>query len=160
MRLERRHLILYILATSLASLAFAYISEHFFGLRPCALCYYQRYFFWGIAGVSGLLYFIPSLQAMIWSKLTLFALYLGNLGVAFYQVLVESHVVAEPRICQKPSINFASAAQVTEQLLQLAPVSCAEVAWSFLGISMAGYNVLYSLFTIGLMIYFQRKVYR
>lgn len=157
MILQRRYLILYILGTSLASLIFAYISEHFFGLRPCALCYYQRYFFWGIAGVSGLIYFILSFQGMIWSKMSLFALYLGNLGVAFYQVLVEYHFIPEPRICQRPSIDFGSTAQVTEQLLQLQPVSCAEVAWSFFGISMAGYNVLYSLFTLSLMIYFQKK---
>lgn len=160
MTLQRRHLILFIFGTALALLAFAYSSEHFFGLRPCALCTYQRSFFWSIAAVSGLLLMIPSLQQTIWAKFSLFLLYLGNGSVALYQVLVEQKLVAEPRLCQKPRLSFESVSELTEQLLKTQPVSCADIAWSFLGISMAGYNVLYSLLMLMLMIYFQKKVCR
>lgn len=160
MKFQRRHLVFFIFGTALASLAFVYASEIFFGLRPCALCIYQRYFFWAIAGLSGLLLMIPSLQQILWTKFSLFALYLGNGGVAFYQILVEKRLVAEPRICQKPRLSFESVSGLTEQLLQTQPVSCADVTWSFLGISMAGYSLLYSLLMLGLMAYFQRKVCR
>lgn len=129
------------------ALATGFIAEHFFKLRPCSLCLFQQYFFMAIFVVGCAQLFFPFLKAAS-QKITLLLaiLYLVNAGIASYQVAVEHRWVSPPSQCQHKKLSGNSIEEMREQLLNTEIVRCDQVQWSFLGISMAGYNALYCLF--------------
>jgi len=51
-----------------------------------------------------------------------------------------------PNDCSGPINNFGDAGNLLKQLQNIRIVRCDEAAWRFLGISLAGYDVLVSLF--------------
>ena len=50
-----------------------------------------------------------------------------------------------PTDCTGPVVDFGSAGSLLERLDTVKVVRCDEVQWRFLGLSLAGYNVLISL---------------
>ncbi len=50
-----------------------------------------------------------------------------------------------PTDCTGPMVDFGKAGSLLEQLDKVKVVRCDEVQWRFLGVSLAGYNVLISL---------------
>lgn len=139
------------------ALLIAYVSEHFFGLKPCELCYYQRYAFFAILFFALLLALwagTKTYQKRFLGLLLLSFLFAGNAGIAGYQVLVEKKIIPAPKVCRAK--KAATLEELRAQLEKGPPVSCDKVAWSLFGISMAGYGVLYNLaFMIYLLICLQ-----
>lgn len=140
------------------ALVSGFIAEHFFKLRPCSLCLFQQYIFMAICLIGCAQLFLPFLKAAS-QKITflLAILYIINSGIAFYQVAVEHHWVAPPSQCQHKKLSGNSIEEMREQLLNTEVVRCDQVQWSFLGISMAGYNTLYCLFWGIVAFYLFRK---
>ena len=78
----------------------------------------------------------------------LFAIVLGmlwNAGLASYHAGVEWKWWAGPRDCSGALEGLGSANDLFNQLQSVNVVRCDEAAWRFLGLSLAGYNVLISL---------------
>lgn len=127
----------------LGALAFQYIG----GLRPCVLCLYQR---WphGIVIALGVIGLMPGLNPA--ARRAIVALMgmvlIVGAGIALYHVGVEQKIFTGTESCVGGSISSATTlAEARERLLNAPVVRCDEVAWSMLGISMAGYNALISL---------------
>lgn len=136
---------LLILLVSLGALAAAYASEIWGGLKPCVLCYYQRYAYAG-AGALGLA------ALLLEAKPRRLLVGLAGLGfltgaaIAFFHVGVEQHWWRGTTACHAPEIDMSlPIEQLREQLLATDFVACDQISWSLFGISMAGYNVLASL---------------
>lgn len=131
---------------SFGALVTAYGSEHFLGLKPCELCYYQRYAFFVILFVA-LLFALwagaRTYQKRFFGLLLLSLLFAGNGGIAGYQVLVEKKIIPAPKVCRAKKAKTLE--ELRAQLEKGPPVSCDKVTWSLFGISMAGYGVLYNL---------------
>ena len=132
--------ILGLLSAGLLSAAFAF--EYFGGLVPCKLCIWQR--------VPHGLIILVALLALVSLRagLVLFmiaALALTNAGISVYHVGVEQALWAGPASCSGTLDNNLSSSALLDQLLATPMVRCDEVAWSFLGVSMAGWNLLFSL---------------
>ena len=70
---------------------------------------------------------------------------LGNAGLGAYHAGVEWHFWQGPTDCTGPVGNLGSAGNLLERLDTVKVVRCDEVQWRFLGLSLAGYNVLISL---------------
>ena len=70
---------------------------------------------------------------------------LGNAGLGTYHAGVEWHFWKGPTECTGPVGNLGSAGNLLERLDTVKVVRCDEVQWKFLGLSLAGYNVLISL---------------
>ena len=70
---------------------------------------------------------------------------LGNAGLAAYHAGVEWGFWQGPTDCTGPVGNLGSAGNLLERLDTVKVVRCDEVQWKFLGLSLAGYNVLISL---------------
>jgi disulfide bond formation protein DsbB len=64
---------------------------------------------------------------------------------AIYHSGVEWHFWQGPTACTGPVGNLGSAGNLLERLDAVKVVRCDEVQWRFLGLSLAGYNVLISL---------------
>jgi len=120
------------------ALAFQYLG----GLMPCKLCIWQR---WPHAviillSILGLLALRPKLvfTLIILASLT-------NAGLAGYHAGVEWGFWSGPSSCSGLVDSSLSASAVLDQLLQTPVVRCDEVVWSLFGLSMAGWNFLFSL---------------
>jgi disulfide bond formation protein DsbB len=126
-------------------LAAAYISEYGFGLKPCELCIMQRIPFFVVIGltVAYAIFRIP--QKFICYLVAACGLaFLTNAGIAFFHVGVEFKWWRFGEC--SANINSSSFEAFKAAILAAPTVRCDEPQFKFLGISMAGYNVLLNLF--------------
>lgn len=130
-----------------SALVGAWLFQYAGGYPPCMLCLWQRIPHWiaiplalGAAlCASGRM--LPISRPFI--ALAALALFVGA-GLAGYHVGVEQKWWPGPASCSIAQISgdFSS---FTEGLSDVRVIRCDDIAWSFLGISMAGYNLLISL---------------
>jgi disulfide bond formation protein DsbB len=85
---------------------------------------------------------------------------LANAGLGAYHSGVEWGWWQGPTTCTGPLVNLPSAANLLEQLDKVKVVRCDEVQWRFLGLSLAGYNVLISLLMTALALVGASSVWR
>ena len=138
------------LTASGALLAGAHLFEKVGGLVPCVLCLDQREAHWAALAVAAAGLAISKL-----AKSTLGAaaavgaialVYAVSAGLAFYHTGVEYGYWPGPAICAGGvGIGGVDIDNLGASLTQKADApSCEDVQWRFLGISMAGYNLLAS----------------
>jgi disulfide bond formation protein DsbB len=70
---------------------------------------------------------------------------LANAWLGGYHAGVEWKFWPGPTDCSGPIVDFSKAGNLLEQLDKVKVIRCDEVQWRFLGLSLAGYNVLISL---------------
>ena len=70
---------------------------------------------------------------------------LANAWLGAYHAGVEWKFWQGPTDCTGPVVNLGSAGNLLERLDTVKVIRCDEVQWRFLGLSLAGYNVLISL---------------
>ena len=132
-----------------ATLAGAWFLQLVMGIQPCPLCLEQRYAYYlaiPLAGLTALAAARGAPRAVIYAGLGILALAaLGNAGLGTYHAGVEWHFWQGPTDCTGPVGNLGSAGNLLERLDTVKVVRCDEVQWRFLGLSLAGYNVLISL---------------
>jgi disulfide bond formation protein DsbB len=126
-------------AIAAAMLAAAFAFEHLGGLRPCVLCWWQRYA-WMAALVCALS--AVATRGRFASALLLAAALatLGGAGIAGYHVGVEQDWWRGTDACGSALGAAQTAEERLRQLLAAPVVRCNEVAWSFAGLSMAAWN--------------------
>ena len=131
------------------ALAGALFFQYVLGLYPCPLCIDQRL----AHGAAGLFGMIAISLAGSRIYLAIAALVLADLafttgaGIALYHAGVEYQFWQGPITCTAAAGLSAGAQSLDnlKALLETAPVArCDEAPWSFLGVSMAGYNFLLS----------------
>ncbi|HLW27577.1 MAG TPA: disulfide bond formation protein B [Kiloniellales bacterium] len=122
----------------LGALFFQYIV----GLAPCELCYDQRYAHVAVLVPAALSLFLSGLFRQLLLGVAGLAL-LASAGLAGYHIGVEQGWWASG--CSAPAFDNLDIGQLRAALEATPVVRCDEVPWSFLGISMAGYNFLLSL---------------
>lgn len=142
-------------------LAFAYYLQYFQNQEPCPLCMTQRLCFYGIAFAALLAAVLHGRS--LWRKLSngLLALFaaLGG-GVAIRQLWLQSLPPDQVPACG-PSFEFIVK---TFPLSEAASImfkgtgDCAEVAWTFLGLSIAAWSLAwFVLFFSAAILQFIRK---
>jgi disulfide bond formation protein DsbB len=126
---------------SLLLLLGAFAFQYLGGLAPCHLCILQR---WphAVAVAIGLL-------ILVWPRRLLALLagfvVLDGAGIGVYHVGVERGWWQGPSTCTAPAPGDMAPGELLDQILATPVVLCDQVAWSMLGISMAGWNVVLSL---------------
>lgn len=142
---------LVVAAISAATLAGAWYMQLAWGIQPCELCLKQRYAHYALMPLGLLLALAASRGAsrsLLMAGLAVIALVaLGNAGLGVYHSGVEWGFWAGPTECTGPVGNLGSAGNLLERLDTVHVVRCDEVQFRFLGLSLAGYNVLISLAT-------------
>ena len=132
-----------------ATLAGAWFFQLVLDIRPCPLCLEQRYAYY-LALPLGALVALAALReaprAVLYAGLAILALAaLGNAWLGTYHAGVEWGFWQGPTDCTGPVGNLGSAGNLFERLDSVKVIRCDEVQWRFLGLSLAGYNVLISL---------------
>jgi disulfide bond formation protein DsbB len=136
-----------ILVASLATIGGAYLFEYAWGYVPCALCLIQRKPYYA-AIVLALVLLAPAIPDR-WRRvgLGLLALiFVVSAGLGAYHAGVEWGWWLGPSDCGGG--GGGAPAEIRDFLKALdrtRVVSCTEAAWRFLGLSLAGWNVVVSL---------------
>ena len=118
-------------------------------IQPCPLCLEQRYAYYLAMPLALLVAFAAARgapRAVLLAGLAVLALAaLGNAGLGAYHAGVEWEFWKGPTDCSGPVVDLGSAGSLLERLDTVKVIRCDEVQWRFLGLSLAGYNVLISL---------------
>jgi len=142
-------------ALAVAALGFATIAGAWFfqlviGLPPCPLCLEQRYAYY-FAIPLALLVLVglshgASRKTLVAALAVIALMMLWNAGLGAYHAGVEWKFWQGPQDCSGGGLSdLGTAGGLLEQLKSIRVVRCDEIPWSFLGISLAGYNALISL---------------
>jgi disulfide bond formation protein DsbB len=134
------------IAVPAALLAGAYGSEIFGGLHPCEMCWWQRYGHFaglGLALVSLLLRRAPDRgRSFVW--LAALAI-LASGGIGAYHAGVEAGIFEGFTQCTSTSSAGMSSEEMLKAIMATPLVRCDDIQFSFLGISMAGWNAILSV---------------
>ncbi|MCO5132133.1 MAG: disulfide bond formation protein B [Xanthobacteraceae bacterium] len=138
-----------IAAIAALTLAGAWFFQLVLGLQPCPLCLEQRYAYYlavPLAIVVAVAAARDAPRGLIGAGLVVLMLAaLANAGLGAYHAGVEWRWWQGPTDCSGPVVSLGSAGDLLSRLDTVKVVRCDEVQWRFLGLSMAGYNVLISL---------------
>ena len=112
------------------------------GLMPCSLCLWQRWPHIIIVLLAVIALFVR-MPRLVLTAIAITAA--TSVILAAYHAGVEWQLWSGPGGCTASLTNSGDLTSLTESLLATPVVRCDEVAWSFLGLSMAGWNSLFSL---------------
>ncbi len=127
----------------LTALGFQYIG----GLTPCVLCLYQRYAYGAamlcaVLAFSGRRYSVLRTPALGGATLS----FVVGAGIALFHVGVEQLWWEGSSSCQGKALDLSlSVEDLAADLFSRPYARCDQVPWDFLGLSMAGWNVILSL---------------
>ncbi|HST92348.1 MAG TPA: disulfide bond formation protein B [Brevundimonas sp.] len=150
-RLLTRWWTAFALVASLAMLGAAHAFERFGGLAPCNLCLKQREVYWGAVAVAltATLWHVISRGSRGTPRIAAFMLavvFATGFVTAVFHMGGELDWWALPATCMGG--GPVSASDLSSLALGTGPVTelptCDAVAWSLLGLSMAGWNALIS----------------
>jgi len=144
-RLTVREAALAIALASAATIGGALVFEHVLGYQPCKLCLTQRNPYYLAIPLALVTAFLPTKRARagLW---VLALVFVASAGLGIYHAGVEWGFWAGPSDCGNVSSPAAgNMGDFLSQLQTTRVVSCTEAAWRFLGLSLAGWNVLISL---------------
>ena len=109
---------------------------------PCSLCLWQRWPHIIIVLLAVIALFARMPRLVLSASAITSAI---SVILATYHAGVEWQLWSGPGGCTATLTNSGDLTSLTDSLLSTPVVRCDEVAWSFLGLSMAGWNSLFSL---------------
>ena len=119
------------------------------GYPPCPLCLEQRYAFYMAVPLAAMILLGQSVgsshKVLMLALLVIAAAMLWNAGLGVYHSGVEWRWWPGPQDCSGATPDFSAGGSLLDQINRTRVVRCDEAAWRFLGLSLAGYNVLVSL---------------
>lgn len=136
-----------IAAIGAATLGGAWFFEYVLGMKPCPMCLEQRYAYYLVIVLGAVLALAaPRLpRSLVVAGLAVLALAVfGNAIFGAYHAGVEWGFWPGPATCSGTVSDLGSAGTLLQRLDTVRVVRCDEVQWRFLGLSLAGYNVLIS----------------
>ena len=148
----------------LAAIIGAFYFQYALGLQPCPLCLDQRVAYYVSIPLAVLVALGASVGAsrkVLTSALVVIAAaMLFNAGLGAYHAGIEWKFWAGPADCSGPLNSLGSTGGLLTQLQNIRVVRCDEAAWRYLGLSLAGYNVLISLALAGIALWGARAAYQ
>jgi len=132
-----------VVAVPAVLLACAYGAEHIGGLPPCEMCWWQRWAHMAALafGLASLLPLADRGRSMVW--LAALAMMASGLIGAWHAGIEAGLVEGFTQCSTTPSAENAD--DLLNQIMAAPIVRCDQAPWSFLGISMAGWNALLSI---------------
>ena len=140
-----------ILAFSMLSLAIAYYIQYGLGHKPCNLCLIERIPYISTIILIPVIFLINAFKKLIASILMLFFVF-GAI-VSFYHFGIEQGFFSESLVCVLDNNNNnLSKEDLLKQLENKTAISCKDVTFRFLGLSLATINTVISILLSGIMI--------
>lgn len=123
------------------------------GYPPCKMCIWQRWPHGAAIGIGILALWLPLAILPVHGALAA----LLTAGIGLYHTGVERDWWEGPTTCTSGDITNLSADQLMTQILEAPLIRCDEVAWQFLTLSMASWNMIISLALACLWVMAARK---
>ncbi len=117
----------------------AYISQYVFDLFPCEMCWWQRWPHFAALGLGLLSLFAPPKH--LWVAIAAGGILTSGLIGAFHAG-VEYHWWEGITTCALPATGGGDA---LEAILNAPIIRCDQAPWTLLGISLAGFNAIFSI---------------
>ena len=139
-----------VLTFSIISLSIAYFIQYVLGHKPCNLCLIERVpYISGVILIS-LIFIIRKYEKVIAGIIML--LFVFGAVISFYHVGIEQGFFDESLVCDLGRSNEnLSKEDLLKQLEINTVVSCKEVTFRFLGLSLATINTVISILISGIM---------
>jgi len=147
---ENKSILNGVLAFSILSLSIAYFIQYILGHKPCNLCLIERIPYLSAIILIALIFIIKRFEKTFSGIILIFFIF-GAI-ISFYHVGIEQGFFSESLVC---NLGNSGADLSKEQLLKQlenAPISCKEVTFRFLGLSLATINTIISIILSGIMI--------
>lgn len=150
-----------------AALAAAFVAQYIFKMQPCDLCIWQRYPYGGVIVVLTVstAFAVINLRdakkhfSIVKRALNLSALLYATSGaIGAYHVAVENKWVSGPTGCSSQSGADMSTADLLAQIMNTPVVMCDNVPFEFLGVSMAGWNMIYATACVAFCLFLVGKL--
>ena len=137
-------LLIFLLFVISASLIAAFIIQYSLGHEPCKLCIYQRIpYIVSIFFIIELIFFKRNEKTTL---LLLSLIFVISGILAFYHFGIEQGFFKESFVCESTSFSETlTKDQLLEQLKQN-PISCKDVSFRVMGLSLATINTIFSFF--------------
>ena len=121
----------------------ALIIQYWLGHEPCKLCLYER-----IPYFLSMLLIIKILFIKKYEKITFLILslvFIGSAALAFYHFGIEQGFFSESLACTTGDISKTLSKEELLQQLKQNSISCKDVSFRILGLSLAAINTIFSL---------------
>lgn len=139
---------------ALLALGGALVLQYGWNLPPCQYCVWQRYPYFAVLAVTAVAVWKP---ARGWGFLNIL-LFLVTAGLAAYHAGVEQGWWTGASSCTAVGGTATTPAELLQQLNAAPLTRCDDVVWSFLGLSLAGWNVIYAVGAAVLSFVFLKRV--
>ena len=141
-KISKKILFSILVFTSLV-LVSAFIIEHQLGHEPCKLCLYERipYFLSMLLIIK--MFFIKKYERV--TLLILFLLFMSSTVLAFYHFGIEQGFFSESLACTAGDLSKTLSKEELLQQLKQNSISCKDVSFRILGLSLATINTIFSL---------------
>ena len=139
-----------ILAFSILSLSIAYFIQYVLGHKPCNLCIIERIPYIAAIILISLIFFLNKYQKIISSLILIFFIF--GAVVSFYHFGIEQGFFSESLVCDLGNSQPLNKEELLNQLKKTEIVSCKDVTFRFLGLSLATINTVISLILSGIII--------
>jgi disulfide bond formation protein DsbB len=128
-----------------ALLGGAYAFQYIGGLYPCEMCWWQRYPHAVAILLAALAFTAPAASSRSRTLVLLAAVAIAISGlIGVYHAGVEMKIFEGFTTCTSTA-KAASTQELLKQLMKVPLIRCDQVQWSLFGISMAGWNAIFSL---------------
>ena len=139
-----------ILAFSILSLSIAYFIQYVLGHKPCNLCIIERIPYIAAIILISLIFILNRYQIIISSLILIFFIF--GAVVSFYHFGIEQGFFSESLVCDLGNSQPINKEELLNQLKKAEIVSCKDVTFRFLGLSLATINTIISIILSGIMI--------
>ena len=139
-----------ILAFSILSLSIAYFIQYVLGHKPCNLCIIERIPYIAAIILISLIFIFNRYQKIISSLILIFFIF--GAVVSFYHFGIEQGFFSESLVCDLGNSQPLNKEDLLNQLKKTEIVSCKDVTFRFLGLSLATINTVISLILSGIII--------
>ena len=150
MNLNNKLILNGILAFSILSLSIAYFIQYVLGHKPCNLCLIERIPYIAAIILISLIFILNRYQKIISSLILIFFIF--GAVVSFYHFGIEQGFFSESLVCDLGNSQPLNKEDLLNQLKKTEIVSCKDVTFRFLGLSLATINTVISLILSGIII--------
>ncbi len=150
MNLNNKLILNGILAFSILTLSIAYFIQYVLGHKPCNLCIIERIPYIATTILISLIFILNRYQKIISSLILIFFIF--GAVVSFYHFGIEQGFFSESLVCDLGNSQPLNKEDLLIQLKKTEIVSCKDVTFRFLGLSLATINTVISLILSGIII--------
>ena len=150
MNLNNKLILNSILAFSILTLSIAYFIQYVLGHKPCNLCIIERIPYIAAIILISLIFILNRYQKIISSLILIFFIF--GAVVSFYHFGIEQGFFSESLVCDLGKSRPLNKEDLLNQLKKTEIVSCKDVTFRFLGLSLATINTVISLILSGIII--------